>query len=117
MKVSYAITLNAAELKAAERILKEINPAQGIKQGEIKISQKSMLTSTLVKMKLKRTCKITMEMEISEKYMEWYADSVERLAPLVRGLVPQLVNLGEEAAKCASRIPEDTPMVTETQGV
>lgn len=117
MKVSHVLTLNASELKSLERIIKELKQNEGLKQGEVKISQKSKLSSTMVRFKLKRTCKISMEMEISEAYLEWCADSVERMAPLMRGLIPQLVNLGEEAAKCGSRIPQDSLPVTETSGV
>jgi len=39
------------------------------------------------------------------------------LAPLIRGLIPQLINIGEEATKCAGRLPQDTDQVTETEGV
>lgn len=112
MKVSYTVTLNAAELKSLERILKEMAPSEALKQGSMKITQKSKLTSTLVKFKLKRTAKLEMEMEISEDYLDWYADSVERLAPLVRGLIPQVANLGEEVLKCGIRAPQDSAPIT-----
>jgi hypothetical protein len=114
MKVSYVVTLNAQELKSVARIMKEIAPTEALKQGTLKITQKSKLASTLVKFKLKRTAKLEMEMEVSEDYLAWYADSVERLAPLVRGLIPQMVNLGEEAKKCATRAPQDTAPITVT---
>ena len=117
MKVSYVVTMNANELKALGRIMTELAPGEAIKKGEIKITQRSKLSSTMVKFKVKRTVRIEMEVEISEDYLAWYADSVERLAPLIRGLIPQLINIGEEATKCAGRLPQDTDQVTETEGV
>jgi len=117
MKVSYVVTLNASELKSIKRVLAEIAPDEAITKGEIKITQRSKLSSMMVKAKLKRTARIEMEVEISEEYTEWYADTVERLAPLIRGLIPQLINIGEEATKCAGRLPQDTDQVTETEGV
>ena len=118
MKVSYVITVTATELRALERVIKEVKGVgTPLKQGEFKISQKSKLSSALLKFKLKRTARLEVSCVLSEEYALWVADTVERLAPLVRGLIPQLANLGEETVKCGKNIPTDTAVVTESHGI
>lgn len=114
MKISYVVSMTAQELKAVEAIMAEVKPSFKLQKGEMTFSQKSRLEYTLVKFKLKRTLKMEVSMEVSEEYLQWAADTVTRMAPLIRGLVPQFQNLQDEALKAVLAIPEDDDAVFES---
>lgn len=108
MKITYSVKMSAQELKDLKRILNAADLASELPKGSFKMTKKSRLEVVAVRCKLKRTATCEIEMEISEEILSWMADSVERIAPLVRGLIPQVTNLKGEVLKCVMAAPQDS---------